>query len=73
MEIEPGIEAGTTRSAGRRLRIMLGEQHAVPGQTIQVRRLEAGMAEGRQAIATPLVRVMKRTLSVMGGSGRAVS
>lgn len=54
--IETGIERGPRRRAGCRPGIVPSEEGAFARQRIDTRRLYAAMADGRQAIAAPLVR-----------------
>ena len=56
VQVQPGIEAGAARRTGRRLRVVPPKQHAVARQAVQVRGLEAAVAERRKAVAPPLVR-----------------
>ncbi len=53
--IGAGVEAGSRGPARRCIGPVVGEQHAPGGQIIQCRGLEHTMAQGGEAVATPLI------------------
>ena len=55
VQVHPGVEARPARAAGSRAGPVVGEQDTAGGQRVEGRRLEEGMAEGRQGVASPLV------------------
>src|SRR5262249_32293437 len=54
--VEPGIEAGTGRAAGRRLGIVAQEGRAIPCQGVEMRRPDARVSGIADDVAAPLVR-----------------
>ena len=53
--VRPRVQARPRRPAGCGVGPVVGEEHASGGQRVQGRRLHDGVAEGREAVAPPLV------------------
>jgi hypothetical protein len=54
--VHAGVQAGARGPARCRLGIMLFESNTISNESIEVRRLDMGVAQGRQAITSPLIR-----------------
>ena len=54
--VQPGQQRGPARGAGCCLGVMLAKKHSIGGETVEARGFDAGMADGAQGVAAPLVR-----------------
>ena len=64
--VHAGEQRGAARTAGCALREVVAEQHPLGGEGVETGRLDHGMAQGREAVAAPLVRGDDKNVGQIG-------